>query len=234
MPANSSSGRAPDRIGGALAVDKSALARFGESVRRRLRADPAVWEAPVDKAEVFAMTGFLEAAECARFMAMVDEVARPSPVFDDVRDGQYRTSYSGDVDPSDPFVRMIERRIDDLLGLPNAHGETVQGQRYMPGQQFHAHRDWFDPAEPYWDEQAARGGQRSWTAMIFLNDVAEGGETTFPDLGMSITPQQGTLLAWNNMRLDGTPNFETLHAALPPVSGTKYVITKWYRARPWR
>lgn len=229
MPAKPSTARTTSAAG-----DRAALVRFGESVRRRLKADPGVWQAPVDKAELFAVAGFLETAECARFMAMVDEVARPSPVFDAVRDGQYRTSYSGDVSPDDPFVRMIERRIDDLLGLPHSHGETVQGQRYEPGQQFHAHRDWFDPSEAYWPEQAGRAGQRSWTAMIYLNDVETGGETQFPDLGMSIAPQRGTLLAWNNMKPDGAPNFETLHAALPPVSGTKYVITKWYRARPWR
>ena len=69
--------------------------------------------------------------------------------------------------------------------------------------------------------------------MIYLNDVEEGGETTFPNLGVSVTPQQGALLAWNNASPDGSPNMATLHAASAVVRGVKYVITKWYRTRAW-
>ncbi|MBU6268592.1 MAG: 2OG-Fe(II) oxygenase [Sphingomonadales bacterium] len=213
--------------------DQSALSRVGATVRARLDGDPAAWKVPVEAAELYAVAQFLSPAECARFMAMVDAVARPSHVFDYARDAAYRTSYSGDVTRDDPFVQMIERRIDDLLGIDPSFGEIIQGQRYTPGQEFKGHWDWFVTTEDYWPGQQACGGQRSWTAMIYLNDVAEGGQTVFTHLGATIPPQQGTLLAWNNMKPDGTPNPATLHAATPPVDGTKYVITKWYRARPW-
>ena len=83
--------------------------------------------------------------------------------------GDFRTSYSGDVDRFDPFVGMVERRIDDLLGLPNNWGETVQGQRYHEGQEFKPHCDWFATEEDYWPGESRNGGQRSWTAMAFLN-----------------------------------------------------------------
>ena len=213
--------------------DQPALASLGDRVRARLAADPAAWKVPVERAEVFAVADFLGPAECQRFIEMVDAVARPSQVFDHARDAQYRTSFSGDVDRNDPFVRMIERRIDDLLGIEPDFGEVIQGQRYAPGQYFHGHWDWFVTTEPYWPAQERGGGQRSWTAMIYLNDVATGGETSFPELGFNIPPQRGTLLTWNNMQPDGTPNRHTLHAATPPVDDTKYVITKWYRSRPW-
>ena len=29
---------------------------------------------------------------------------------------------------------------------------------------------------------------------------------------------------------NGIPNFKTLHEALPPIKGNKYVITKWWRS----
>ena len=32
---------------------------------------------------------------------------------------------------------------------------------------------------------------------------------------------------------EGEPNLMTMHAGTPVVRGTKYVITKWYRTRPW-
>lgn len=212
-------------------AEKAALARVGAAVRRRLEADPAAHRVPVDRADIYAVGGFLSAEECAHLIAMIDSVAQPSPTFGP--DSSYRTSYSGDVDPSDSFVRMIERRLCDLLGLDTLWGETVQGQRYHPGQEFQGHFDWFDTRADYWPREAARGGQRSWTAMAYLNDMPKGGATVFPDLHVSIQPQAGALLVWNNMRADGTPNPDVRHAALPVEQGVKYVVTKWFRTRPW-
>jgi prolyl 4-hydroxylase len=40
-------------------------------------------------------------------------------------------------------------------------------------------------------------------------------------------------LVWNNMGRDGKPNPLTLHAGRPVEQGVKYIVTKWYRARPW-
>ncbi|MBC2668633.1 2OG-Fe(II) oxygenase [Novosphingobium piscinae] len=214
-------------------ADRAALVRCGERVRARLAADPAAYRLPTDRAEIFAFGEFLDPAECDRMIALVDATARPSMVYDLPRQSETRTSYSGDVDPADPFVRMIERRIDDLLGLESSWGEAIQGQRYHPGQEFKAHCDWFSTLAEYWPQEARRGGQRGWTAMAYLNAVEEGGVTEFTRLGLSITPQRGALLVWNNATPDGAPNWDTMHAAHPVVRGVKYVITKWYRTRRW-
>jgi prolyl 4-hydroxylase len=214
-------------------VDKAALARVGETVRRRLASDPAVYRVPVDKAEVFTVGGFLDAAECAHMMNVIDAVARPSTTFDPENRERYRTSYSGDVDPDDSFVRMIERRIGDLIGIDGRWGETIQGQRYQPGQEFKEHYDWFDTGAAYWTGETARGGQRSWTVMAYLNDMPDGGATTFPRIGLTVQPQAGALLIWNNALPDGRPNPEVLHLAEPVKQGVKYIITKWFRTRPW-
>jgi prolyl 4-hydroxylase len=214
-------------------VDRAALEKVGRSVRARLANDPAVWHAPVPNAEIAIVSDFLSAQECAQVMAMVDTVAQPSATYEADHDSSIRSSYSGDVDRYDPFVRMIERRIDDLLGMPSSYGETMQGQRYGVGQQFKAHYDWFATHTKYWEGERSKGGQRSWTAMIYLNDVEEGGQTVFERAGLNATPKQGMLLMWNNANVDGTPNHHVLHAALPVIRGTKYVITKWYRTRSW-
>lgn len=214
--------------------DQRALAALGETVRKRLAGDPAVHRVAVEGAELYVLGGFVSDDERARLMAMIDATAEPSRVFDPERGGKYRTSYSSDLDPNDSLVRMIERRICDLLGIDGAWGESIQGQRYAPGQEFHGHYDWFDPAASFWPGEQQRGGQRSWTAMVYLNDVEDGGATVFEHLGASIQPQAGALLAWNNARPDGTPNPDVLHAAKPVVRGVKYVITKWFRTRQWR
>jgi hypothetical protein len=37
----------------------------------------------------------------------------------------------------------------------------------------------------------AQGGQRVATLVIYLNDVVDGGETTFPEAGISVEARQG-------------------------------------------
>jgi prolyl 4-hydroxylase len=214
--------------------DKAALARVGARVRKRLDADPSVYKVPVEGADIYAVSDFLSTGECDHLIGLIDKVARPSDVFEEVYQPNYRTSYSGDVDSRDSFVRMVERRLGDLLGLDLSWGETVQGQRYHPGQEFKEHYDWFDTDSEYWREEMRQGGQRSWTAMVYLNDVEAGGVTRFTQLGVSIAPQRGALLLWNNADRDGVPTKATSHAALPVERGVKYVITKWFRTRKWR
>lgn len=214
--------------------DQDALKRIGASVRERLEANPGVYRVPTDKAEIFAIGDFLDADECARLIAMIDRVAKPSELFDqEAYAAGFRTSYSGNFDPDDSFVKSVSRRIDDLLGVNPKTGETIQGQRYLPGQQFKPHNDWFYTTEEYWQLERKRGGQRSWTAMAFLNEVEEGGETHFTEVGVKIEPKPGVLLVWNNALPDGTPNENTMHAGTPVVRGSKYVITRWYRTRKW-
>lgn len=214
-------------------ADQAALAAQGAAVRARLASDPSAYRVPGDLAELFVITDFLTEAECARFIALIDASARPSDTYDHGHHSRYRTSWSGDVDPADPLVRMVQRRIDDLTGIDPRFGETIQGQRYREGQEFRAHHDWFYTNMPYWADEARRGGQRSWTAMAYLNDVSQGGATAFPHLGLSVQPQRGGLLVWNNARPDGLVNEATLHAAEPVEAGVKYVFTKWYRTRVW-
>jgi len=217
----------------ALTSDRDRLRRIGRKVRGRLAANAAVRRIAVDKVEMWAGARFIDPLECGQLMAMIDAVAQPSKAYEIDYSAGYRTSYSGNLDPFDPLVGQLQRRIDKLLGLDGAHGETLQGQRYAAGQEFKPHNDWFSPNSPSWAAEKARGGQRSFTAMAYLNGVEEGGETDFPRLDIAIAPRAGTLLVWNNADEDGIPNPWTLHAGNPVTRGAKYIITKWYRSRRW-
>lgn len=213
--------------------DRARLKKAGEQVRARLAANPSVYKVPNDRIELFAVGDFMTASECERMIALTDEKAKPSTVYDHTENKGFRTSYSGDVDPQDRFVRKIDRRIDDLLGIDPVLGESIQGQRYRPGQEFKPHHDYFHPQTAYFDLEMKRGGQRCYTAMVFLNEVEAGGTTDFVDLDLSIVPKPGVLLAWNNALPDGQLNWNTIHAGTPVQAGVKYIITKWYRTRPW-
>jgi prolyl 4-hydroxylase len=217
-----------------LVPDQHALTDLGVRVRGRLAANPDIYRITTSPVELFAIGDFIDHEDCAKLCGMIDAVARPSSLHELDYASGFRTSYSGDLDPRDPLVTAVSQRIDALLGLDSVIGEPVQGQRYTPGQQFKPHNDWFYTSEGYWPQEEARGGQRSWTAMVYLNDVEAGGATLFTQLGIQIEPKRGALLIWNNALPDGRPNEATLHAGTPVVRGVKYIITKWYRTREWR
>jgi prolyl 4-hydroxylase len=69
--------------------------------------------------------------------------------------------------------------------------------------------------------------------MIYLNEPGDGGATRFKHIDKIIQPETGKLLAWNNLDAGGRPNPSTLHHGMKVRKGTKYIITKWYRERPW-
>ncbi|URW76698.1 2OG-Fe(II) oxygenase [Sphingomonas donggukensis] len=210
-----------------------ARARFGIDVGARLDAMPGVKRAKIDTAQVYYMADFVTDEECHGLCFLIDKGRRPSTLLSETQDSEFRTSESCDLHRYTPQVRRIDERIADLLGIPHAHGETMQGQRYAPGQQFRAHYDHFRSDMPYWPRMEAEGGQRTWTAMIYLSDVEEGGTTWFPQAGIRIPPRKRLLLAWNNMAADGSPNPFTLHEGTAVTKGTKYVITKWFREGHW-
>ena len=127
---------------------------------------------------------------------------------------------------------MLEAKLTRALGIDPALGEPIQGQRYAPGQEFKPHTDTFEPGGADFYRYCGEQGQRTWTAMIYLNEPAEGGATRFRALGKSIQPETGKLVAWNNLLLDGSPNPATIHQGMKVRAGTKTIVTKWYRERP--
>lgn len=208
-------------------------ARIGAAVRAKLARNPMVSRIDTAGMEIFGRHGFLTPAECADMRALIDANAQPSSLFSGDSNPEYRTSHSCHLDPWNPLVAKITDRITGLLGVDPATGETLQGQRYTAGQEYKVHCDYFPVHAPYWPRMLASGGQRCWTAMIYLSDVEEGGETHFPMCEFMVPPVQGMILIWNNLDAEGAPNASSLHAARPVVRGTKYVVTKWFRERPW-
>ncbi|MFM2100914.1 MAG: hypothetical protein RLZZ366_2453 [Pseudomonadota bacterium] len=214
-------------------LGSSKLATFGRDIRRRLKRHERVEVVSGGGLDLFIVQGFLTAQECTDVMAMVDASSRPSTLYKGTEIEGYRTSFSGDLDPFHPLVQIIEGRICNLMGIDKRFGETLQGQRYAVGQQFKPHHDYFFESQGYWEMERNRGGQRSWTAMIYLNEPDGGGETNFPKAGMCVTPRSAMLVLWNNMDEIGAPNEQTLHEGVPVTAGTKYIVTKWFRERFW-
>jgi prolyl 4-hydroxylase len=207
--------------------------QIGDFVKGRLMRTPGAFKIPAQGLDIFVVRDFLSHQECEQLIQLVDQDRRPSGLLADHPDPEFRTSESCNLRPTDPVVIHIERKINGLTGIDPRHGETIQGQRYAAGQQFKEHHDFFYTSQPYWPEQERQGGQRTWTAMVFLNAPEAGGQTHFPKANVRVTPRTGNLLIWNNLTPMGEPNTFSLHTGCPVEAGIKYVITKWYRERPW-
>lgn len=189
--------------------------------------------APSAKIELFQRRDFLSAELCEELIALIDSGRRPSTIADDNGDSYFRTSETCDLSASEPAVQRLEAMLLELNGIDPAHGEPVQGQRYAVGQEFKAHTDYFAPDGLDFHKFCSVAGQRTWTFMIYLNEVVAGGATRFKTVGKTFQPEAGKLLCWNNRRPDGSVNPNTLHHGMKVRKGVKYVITKWYRDKEW-
>jgi prolyl 4-hydroxylase len=209
------------------------MANPGETTAETLLAFPGVRRVPSPRIELFDRPGFLPPDLCAALVALVEQDRRPSTIADPNGDTYFRTSETCDLDSEHPAVRDLDKRLFALNGIDPSHGEPAQGQRYDVGQEFKAHTDYFEPNGQDFQTFCSVAGQRTWTFMVYLNAVESGGATRFKVVDKMFRPEAGKLVCWNNHRPDGTLNAATLHHGMKVRRGVKYVITKWYRERPW-
>lgn len=186
---------------------------------------------PSTRLDLFIRRDFLEASLCAELIRLIDAGRRPSTLADDAGEEGFRTSESCDLAIDEAAAVAVDARLAALLGIDPALGEPVQGQHYAVGQQFKPHTDYFEAAS--YAEHCAVAGQRTWTAMVYLNTPEAGGATRFKTIDKLVPAETGKLLCWNNLLPDGRPNGATLHQGMKVRRGAKYIITKWYRERPW-
>jgi prolyl 4-hydroxylase len=123
----------------------------------------------------------------------------------------------------DPVVHALNRRIAGLTKTNYEQGEPLQALRYSPGQEYRPHFDYVEGNDV----------PRLWTALIYLNEDYEGGETAFVRKGIEVRGQSGDVLVFRNVTDDGTPDGASEHAGKPVVAGTKYLATRWVRAARW-
>lgn len=216
-----------------LRLEQAKVAPVGTNVG--VRIDPAQMFIPnakkldTNKAEFYVLEDFLNEDECRKIVDLIKTKMEPSTLSSYEADQSFRTSRTCQLGHrNSPFMQSIDERICKILGIHSSHGEVIQGQYYKVGQEFKPHTDYFEPHEMA--THGGRMGQRTYTFMIYLNDVTEGGETEFPELGQSLTPKMGTAVIWNSLNPDGSPNYSTLHHAKPVTKGYKAVITKWFRS----
>jgi len=205
----------------------------GESSAEILLAQPGLQRVPSPKLELFQLREFIDARHCRELIELIDAGRRPSTIADDNGDAYFRTSETCDLDPDEEPVIRLEQMLQQLGKIDPAYGEPLQGQRYSAGQEFKPHTDYFAPDGADYAKFCSVAGQRTWTFMIYLNEVEAGGATRFKAANKTFRPEVGKLVCWNNRRADRSVNPSTLHHGMKVRKGTKYVITKWYREKEW-
>lgn len=133
---------------------------------------------------------------------------------------------------TDLVLAGVRERLARASGHPTPHFEPTNVLNYQIGQQYEPHFDFINPEEAGFARELGILGQRRATALIYLNDDYEGGETAFPELDWSFKATAGDALIFFNVDDDDRPDKRTLHAGLPPTSGEKWVLSQWIRDRP--
>ncbi|WNC94107.1 2OG-Fe(II) oxygenase [Paraburkholderia sp. FT54] len=133
----------------------------------------------------------------------------------------------------DAFIERMDRRISSLMNWPVENGEGLQILHYGTTGEYRPHFDYFPPDQPGSAVHTAQGGQRVATLVIYLNDVPDGGETIFPEAGMSVAARQGGAVYFRYMNGQRQLDPLTLHGGAPVLGGDKWIMTKWMRERAY-
>jgi prolyl 4-hydroxylase len=185
---------------------------LGLPAPEQLSEDPGVW----------LFRGAFSPAECDFLTILAEPTYERSLVKMDGKDvpDPIRTSDGAPIHwlIEDPATHAINRRLAALTGTSVEQGEPLYILRYRPGQQYHPHVDWL--GEP---------NRRILTALTYLNDDYEGGETLFVKTGLRVWGQKGDTLVFRNIGRDGSFDPLSEHAGLPITSGTKYLASRWIR-----
>jgi prolyl 4-hydroxylase len=150
---------------------------------------------------------------------------------------------------TDPILNAVFRRVADALRLDEAllrtreageHdddypetkaalSEDLQIVHYAKGQQYTAHHDFGFPKAGQ-----ANSPSRSINLCMYLNDVPEGGQTSFvrwrnghTSSSLDVTPKKGKAMIFFMLNPDGNLDDLTQHAALPVVQGEKWFANLW-------
>ncbi|KAL8162647.1 hypothetical protein V2J09_014136 [Rumex salicifolius] len=196
----------------------------------------------------FLYKGFMSEDECDHLIKLAKNKLEKSMVADNESGksipSEVRTSSGMFLQKAqDEIVARIEQRIAAWTFLPAENGESIQILKYELGQKYEPHFDYFHDKV---NQQL--GGHRVATVLMYLSNVAKGGETVFPNAkgveppkddslsdcakkGYSVKPEKGDALLFFSLHPDATTDTKSLHGSCPVIEGEKWSATKWIHVR---
>lgn len=191
-----------------------------------------------ERPRVSVVDGLLSSDECRLLVATAQPMLRRSQAIDpqtgEAQAMQIRTSSDASFDPliEDLSLRLVQQRMASAAGMEMVQAEQLIVLRYEPGQEYRPHRDYRSPESLRLDVPEA--GNRARTICVYLNEPEAGGETQFPVAGVTVEPQAGRAVIFDNLLEDGSPDVDSLHAGLPVQQGEKWLATLWLRQGHYR
>ena len=143
-----------------------------------------------------------------------------------------RTSKTSWIDlDKDNITNEISKNISDLVNIPIENSEKFQLVYYNINNEYKQHYDSWDHNG---SEKTLRcikyGGPRILTALLYLNNVEEGGTTYFTKLDIDIKPEKGRLLIFENVYKNSiNKHLLSEHTGKQVIKGEKYIVNLWFR-----
>jgi predicted 2-oxoglutarate/Fe(II)-dependent dioxygenase YbiX len=144
-------------------------------------------------------------------------------------DAEVRYTQSANLDAVDDEVngtmqRIVADLVEPFYEFAIDYWEAPQLLIYPPGGHYLPH---VDGEYVYYDTNPQgewrRITDRDVSVIWYLNDDFTGGQLTFPDLDVTITPAPGMVVAFPSTH-------QFFHGALPVESGMRYAIVTWMAA----
>lgn len=174
---------------------------------------------------LFVIPELASAADCAALRALVDDAAALDALGAPLEPSESGASCELPV-AALPVLQDLRERLQAVLGVQNAHGETFRLRVYAPGQ---GH-------PPHLDDYEIDGTALMATALLCIEAPDAGGQTVFgraPGGPLVAAPREGQAVVWYNLRTDGLPDPASRHLAAPVLAGRKCVLGFFvYAPRP--
>jgi len=205
------------------------LGKFGKLSRPEIQRKVMCAEPNIEH-----ITGLLDPMECSHLAALSMPHLKPSQVISDQPGGAAsggRTSEGMNYHHGlrDIVVTNVIRRLCAIAGCDFSQTEALTVLMYIPGAEYQVHPDYFSAETVGGEQQLENGGQRFKTFVCYLNEVGGGGQTEFPDLGIKVDPEPGSVVYFDNADEQGNPYLKSRHAGLPVTAGSKWISTLWLR-----
>lgn len=209
--------------------------RIGELLSTPPGLDIATPVALSDRPFIRRFNALLSVEECEYLIGLSARFLVPAGVVDKTtglpKYSQVRTNSIAVFWPpqQDMVVHAINLRLAVAAGLSAANGEMLNVLMYRPGEEYLAHFDFF----PVAIAKADPSGQRIRTLLVYLNADYDGGETHFITADRKVKGDTGDGVLFSNCDVSGAPDRTTLHAGLAVTQGQKWLLSKWYREKPF-
>lgn len=187
-----------------------------------------------DSPHVYTIDNMITDEECEHMINISKDKMSDSLVSDDKKGtvSTGRTSLNAWIPHNyDDITLRIGEKIAKIVDMPLENAEAFQVIYYGINGEYRNHFD-------SWDHNGSAktlrcmkyGGARLKTALVYLNDVEEGGSTKLNKANIDVSAKKGKLLVFENT-YKGTNIKHPLseHAGMPVIKGEKYAFNLWFK-----